>query len=571
MDRRWIAVPSLLVLLSAPLSGQDAPKPFHLERIRSLGLDTAHVGRVTAFFRPGDRDRAEELAAVTERAAAFFEERLGVAFPFRMAALGPEDWSSDYAGVPYAIPTFSPVGRLILTPSSLTEGLLVRGDREADRRRIDFVTLHELGHLTARRYLWPKSTADVSPPPWFDEMTATYFAYAYVRGTDPAWARAARDEWRDAVEGFRPRKLSLDWSFMRDLPGDELARTYGWYQGLLNLEAARIYDRHGLSFLPALKDSLAWDDVGGWTTAGLAASLERIAPGFESWTHDLLNVLPQEAGDSPLARIRAMRVDSFALGHATTFYTPGHEAWARQITALAVGASRYLADSLDLTFPLRVAVLGPSQWLSWSSDHGRVTWSDGGYGMPWGWGPDRLITVPATLDEGVLLRNASDSVDPRQMQFIALHELGHVCAREYFFPNSDRRWSPIGWFSEFMASYFAYAYAREQKPELADVMLSSARRRMAGAEPRYTKLEDMHGVFARLPPREAAANYGWYQMALNLRVAEVYDRYGLDFLRRLRDVLPWDGFDRWTSDLILDRLEEIAPGFRAWARDLEAG
>lgn len=177
---------------------------------------------------------------------------------------------------------------MVFVPSSLTEGLLVEGRTELSaRRHVDFVTLHEYGHIAAKRYFHPASARDYGRVHWFEELVATYFGYAFVRAVDPEWAAAARKEWAAQVDGYTPRALSLDWRFMRGLPPDERARTYGWYQFLLNLRAAEIYDQHDVAFLRALKEALPWDDMGSWTTASLLPMLDRIAPGFEAWAEQL--------------------------------------------------------------------------------------------------------------------------------------------------------------------------------------------------------------------------------------------------------------------------------------------
>lgn len=276
------------LLLSPAVQALGLPP---LARLQALGLQTTEHGRVTAYFAPADRARAEEMAELTERAAAYFERTLGLRFGLGVAALAPEHWFSDIPGIPYAIPWPSMPERLIFVPSSLEEGLLVEGPTELDdRRRIDFVLLHEFGHIAAREYFRPSDEADYLPVKWFEELIATYFAHAFLQASDPAWARAARAAWLDELGGPAPAVLSLDWSFMNGLPGDELARTYAWYQFMLNLRAAEIHDAHGLEFLRALKERLRWQEAGEWTTAGLLPQLEEIAPGFEAWAAGLATV-----------------------------------------------------------------------------------------------------------------------------------------------------------------------------------------------------------------------------------------------------------------------------------------
>lgn len=258
------------------------------DRLKELGLETTEVGRVTAHFAPADRQRAEELAALTEEAAAFVEAELGLAFDLGMAALAPEHWFSDIPGLPYAIPWPSMPDRLIFMPSSLEEGLLIQGPTALDdRRRVDFVLLHEFGHIAAKEYFRPADDQDYLPVKWFEELLATYFAYAFVHATDAAWAEAAGSAWTEEVQRFTPSVLSLDWSFMNALPGDELARTYAWYQFMLNLRAAEIYDAHGLGFVRALKENLPWAESTAWTTTTLLPLIDKVAPGFETWAASL--------------------------------------------------------------------------------------------------------------------------------------------------------------------------------------------------------------------------------------------------------------------------------------------
>jgi hypothetical protein len=55
---------------------------------------------------------------------------------------------------------------------------------------------------------------------------------------------------------------------------------------------------------------------------------------------------------------------------------------------------------------------------------------------------------------------------------------------------------------------------------------------------------------------------------LNLRVADVYAKHGLGFLRTLQASLPFRTVDTWTTESVLRDLERIAPGFQPWADEL---
>jgi hypothetical protein len=173
---------------------------------------------------------------------------------------------------------------LIVVPASLSEGALINGPNEQeDRRTVDFVTLHEFGHLAAKRYLHPASPHEELPVPWFEELVATYFGYAFISAFDRQWAESAKKNWITHVESYTPHKLSLDWSFMRGLPPAELSATYGWYQNILNLRVADVHAERGLAFLQELKEKLPLRNMDKWTTESLLGDLEQIAPGFQRW------------------------------------------------------------------------------------------------------------------------------------------------------------------------------------------------------------------------------------------------------------------------------------------------
>ncbi len=275
-----------VTLLTAFSAATRAADTSPLARIEALRLDSAKVGRVTVHFAPSDRDYAHQLATLSEAAAAYFERELDGSFPLHLAILSPEHWFDPYSGgdsPPYGMPWGSVEDLLMAVPASLDEGVLILGpDDKANRRRVRFVMLHEFGHIANKRHLHPESSVPYSSVRWFEELLATYFAYSYVRAHDPGWAEASRREWVDFLNGYSPAVLSLDWGFMRELPPVEFARTYAWYQILLNLWVSDVYEERGLDFLRAVKDELPWKESGTWTTEFLLPALEEIAPGFEA-------------------------------------------------------------------------------------------------------------------------------------------------------------------------------------------------------------------------------------------------------------------------------------------------
>lgn len=268
-----------------------AQNPRPIEVVRTLKLDSAIVGSIEVYFLPDDREHALRLATMCDDAVSYFEDEFSPALSAQLAVLRPVHWFVPYAGgdeEPYGIPWSWIPDALITVPASLDVGVLITGsDRSADLRRVQFVMLHELGHLASKQLLHPNSGESFSSLRWFDELVATYFAYAFVHASDQIWARAAQDEWQQFVESFTPSVVSLDWSYLRDLPPAEFAQTYAWYQNLLNLRAAALYEEHGLDFLHRIRDRLDWQNSAEWTTDGLIPKLDDVAPGFQAWASAL--------------------------------------------------------------------------------------------------------------------------------------------------------------------------------------------------------------------------------------------------------------------------------------------
>jgi len=279
-DIRWAW--SIALVLVAQSVWAAPPSP--LETVKHLSLESARAGRVDYYFAGPDQARAQAMARLVDHAALMYERQFDLKVPVSLAALGPDNWFSEFPGIPYAIPWVSISEGLLMLPSSLTQGVLIKGpDALADRRRVDFVALHEFGHLASKAYFRPAAPEPDVPVSWFDELLATFFAYAYVAQADPEWASAARAEWVREIEGFTPKVLSLDWRFMRTLPGPELSRTYGWYQIVLNHRAAEVYERHGIEWLTGLKSSLSWPDAADWTPEILLQQLDTAAPDLAAW------------------------------------------------------------------------------------------------------------------------------------------------------------------------------------------------------------------------------------------------------------------------------------------------
>lgn len=138
---------------------------------------------------------------------------------------------------------------------------------------------------------------------------------------------------------------------------------------------------------------------------------------------------------------------------------------------------------------------------------------------------------------------------------IAYHEIGHAIIEDCGLEQTQH------WFNEMLATYVAYAFMRERRPEDARAFDALMRLNTETLTPTLRSLEDFESHFQDIP----GDNYGWYEAMFHSRVVAVFDREHLGFLDKLRR----DGIVasvRYKSPVqLLDRLERITPGFESWA------
>jgi hypothetical protein len=63
--------------------------------------------------------------------------------------------------------------------------------------------------------------------------------------------------------------------------------------------------------------------------------------------------------------------------------------------------------------------------------------------------------------------------------------------------------------------------------------------------------------------------YGWFQGMFHIRLAEVYEKRGLEFLKDLRAAGVVAGATYDTASELIARLEKVVPGFERWATLVE--
>ncbi|HUP19443.1 MAG TPA: hypothetical protein VM778_05755 [Gemmatimonadota bacterium] len=267
-----------------------------------------------------------------------------------------------------------------------------------------------------------------------------------------------------------------------------------------------------------------------------------------------------------MSRLETLDLEQIELDGVTVVYSATDpaslEGEARRTGAFLAEAAGFFEARLGQGLHVIVAVLNARDFRTVSMGRHARTFS-----AP----VDRLVVVPARRDGFVLEGGQDRTRAHRMLDVIRLHELSHAVAAAYLYPagfDDDR--PPVRWFDELIASYLAHAYMREAMPQLADFTQALARDMIRTGAPHFASLEAYerhYGEYMATP--QGTSTLDWFHNVFNRRAAELYDEYGLDFFREIRRRLPWMRYELWTTDSLLLALEEIAPGFFAWAEELE--
>ena len=255
-------------------------------------------------------------------------------------------------------------------------------------------------------------------------------------------------------------------------------------------------------------------------------------------------------------------------GPIPAHFSPGAEQRARYLQKVLGDASAFYRKRLGVSPTFTLALLDPPAWTSVTNVP---------YGLPFVTGDPPVMTLPFRQEGAVVtgyMANASrlpadvvKLVETSRRPFAAhvadmvdlvgYHELGHLYVGEWGINPHTR------WFGELLATYFGYAFMAEQLPDLARTW-EIVSRSDGGNTPQHRSLAD----FERLYSGVGADNYIWYQDRFSERVFAIFPIDGLDFLRKVKDAFPRDSNEKLASDALLERLENIRPGFKAWAAAL---
>jgi hypothetical protein len=282
----------------------------------------------------------------------------------------------------------------------------------------------------------------------------------------------------------------------------------------------------------------------------------------------VFTVSAQEVNYLPrIKELGLQRID----GKVPTYYSAGHREHAEMLQSRIEEMNAFFQGRLGVQANVTLAFLDSKGWTGVTGDP---------YGIAMVVGNPRVIFMPASSDNPTfdLIRARKGSIPPETLraflqenqisfedavsQFVDLvgfHELGHVLTLNYGIDPQDRV------LSEFLASYWSYAYISERQPPWKRVFDLFGR--PSKVRPQHTSLEDFDRLYMRVD------DPGWYHGMFEAHIRGIYPKFGLGFLADARKQFPLAGDPlAYTppehpleTGEIIGKLDQIAPGFQAWA------
>lgn len=274
-----------------------------------------------------------------------------------------------------------------------------------------------------------------------------------------------------------------------------------------------------------------------------------------------LSVFSQQTNPKEILQTLNLNVSK---GKIEIHFAAGYEHRAKEVRPLIEEMIDFYQERLDLRQQFSVAILTKEQW---TKNLGLIP-----YGLPFV--RDNVAFLPATNDGAITagaiamrpivsaatkkkIRDSGYDFDAAAMKFtdiIGLHELGHVYTHAYGIEPGSK------WFTEFLASYFAYAFLQERRPKLARLFIVMAADVYFDGlkSPQFTRLAD----FERLYLGVGVDNYAWFQGKFLVLGSKVYRKQKLKVLINLKaaDI---------GNNVEFEALEKVSPGIKKWADELK--
>lgn len=227
------------------------------------GLVSLDGYKTTAYFSPGNEERARVLALRCDNVMNYYSEFTGFIPLFTLLVLDPDDWSRFTNFPVYGMPHYSDNKTLIVAsrdnefwrsfippvdqlPDGLANNIRRTYSDEAGNLSMapffDLLVIHELGHA------YHLQQGINMQRKWLAELFVNMFLHTYIAEKEQDLLPALTVFPKMVISGD---KSSLTFTSLADLEnrydeiGQKYPQNYGWYQSRWHSAAADIYDAGG--------------------------------------------------------------------------------------------------------------------------------------------------------------------------------------------------------------------------------------------------------------------------------------------------------------------------------------
>ncbi len=217
------------------------------------------------------------------------------------------------------------------------------------------------------------------------------------------------------------------------------------------------------------------------------------------------------------------------------YYSPGHEARAKNIAEFMESAGLYFQQELGFTPKAKLYILAPQHWKDVAAkplqdvygfphniDQGRlaIAAEDNDFWRSFLPPVDELPTpLAAQVTKAYGKPDGSYSMMPF-FDLLALHEMGHSYTAQAGLKMQRH------WMSELFVNIMLHTYVAEKQGDLLPALETFPNMVVGGgsADYKFTSLEDFERLYATLGM--GPKNYGWYQCKLHSAAKDIYNAGG---------------------------------------------
>lgn len=282
------------------------------------------------------------------------------------------------------------------------------------------------------------------------------------------------------------------------------------------------------------------------------------------------NIYAQSNYETSLEKVLALPLDSAQHG-IIVYYAEGGEDRAQELGQVLDEALQFFSDSLKVDLDFRLALLREEHWKELTNSpyaipHVRYENSKAIAFLPLdqdGVVYDLMMSLKERITPELRQKVANtglsyEEFSAKMVDLIGFHEIGHPYADVYGIGK------PARWFNEFVANYFLYAFLRTNYPEDARIWDLSTQVILNDYDPKHRTLEDFEKYYSGV----GADNYGWYQANFERKANDLFEERGFSFIRELKANFPNEE-GKLSNEVIINRLEKMAPGFKEWSNVFE--